>query len=295
MNATKHIVAVAKRAQQLLKQQQEIERQVEQRCVPRVRRAGAAAGQAAVSDLRLFVLAGGSRANLWRCLATALCAGGSPPPPGSPGWGSTCQRWQWTPGAASPLCWCASWTAPRATSCWCAARMARRRARSLHSWSRRWVRACRAWGALRMPGCPSMRTAAEQVGAAAVLNLAARQLFSGGKHAAQVSRAAVVHRLPGPRLELLGSGAMEWSRERDRCLNVTATKLHSLSDARLRAKSDVSKLAGNLAQSSLPVTYRCGLGLRAVVVLAGTGVALCSRRHALPHRRIVVEGTPLKA
>ena len=31
MNATKHIVAVARRAQQLLKQQQEIERQVEQR------------------------------------------------------------------------------------------------------------------------------------------------------------------------------------------------------------------------------------------------------------------------
>ncbi len=72
----------------------------------------------------------------------------------------------------------------------------------------------------------------------------------------QVSRTAVQHRLPGPRLELLGSGVMEWSRERDRCLNVTASKLHSLTDARLRSKADVSKLAGALAQSSLPVSYK---------------------------------------
>lgn len=72
----------------------------------------------------------------------------------------------------------------------------------------------------------------------------------------EVARVAVQQHLPGPRLELLGSGMMEWSRERDRCLNVTATKLHSLADARLRTKGDVSKLAGALAQSSLPVTYR---------------------------------------
>ena len=71
-----------------------------------------------------------------------------------------------------------------------------------------------------------------------------------------MSRVAVQNRLPGPRLELLGSGTMEWSRERDRCLNITACKLHSLTDARLRSKGDVSKLAGALAQSSLPVSYK---------------------------------------
>ena len=74
--------------------------------------------------------------------------------------------------------------------------------------------------------------------------------------APQVSRAAVQHRLPGARLELLGSGAMEWSRERDRTLSVTASRLASLNDARLRSKADVSKLAGALAQAALPVTYK---------------------------------------
>ncbi|GAB4815393.1 hypothetical protein N2152v2_002439 [Parachlorella kessleri] len=164
MNATKHIVAVARRAQQLFKQQQEIERQVEQRWE------SATAGQPWVGQHLAAV---------------------------------TMDSWGRFP--------------------YVLVRLADRSNR--HK--------------LLVRGRNGMEEAA---------------MFAQLEQ--EVSRAAVQHRLPGPRLELLGSGTMEWSRERDRCLNITACKLHSLTDARLRSKGDVSKLAGALAQSSLPVSYK---------------------------------------
>ena len=72
----------------------------------------------------------------------------------------------------------------------------------------------------------------------------------------EVAATAVQQRQPGPRLELLGTGVMEWSRDHDSCLKVSGTKVHSFADARLQSKEDVALLAGTLAQSSLPANFK---------------------------------------
>jgi hypothetical protein len=68
----------------------------------------------------------------------------------------------------------------------------------------------------------------------------------------EVARHAAQHGLPGSRVELLGSGGMEWSRQQERCLNVAAHKLHSVVDNRVQSKGDVARVAGALAQTGLP-------------------------------------------
>lgn len=164
LNATQHIVAVARRAQQLLKQQQEIERQVEER---------------------------------WECASSG-------------------QPWV---GQHLPAVTIDSW-----------GRFAFVLVRLLDRSSRHKVVVRGRNGS----DDGALWTQLEQ----------------------EVSHVAGQYCLPGPRLELLGNGIMEWSRERDRTLNIVAGNLHACTDAGLKSKSDVSRLAGALVQSSLPMTYK---------------------------------------
>lgn len=78
----------------------------------------------------------------------------------------------------------------------------------------------------------------------------------------EVASQAVQHRQSSPRLELLGSGTMEWSRDRDRCLKVNGTKLHTCTDPRLQTVADVAFLAGAVAQSSLADSFLVDFGRR---------------------------------
>jgi hypothetical protein len=68
----------------------------------------------------------------------------------------------------------------------------------------------------------------------------------------EVARSAQEQKLPMPQVELLGSGTMEWSKKRDRRLQISGRKLHAAGDTRLKTKADVGRLTGELAQSSLP-------------------------------------------
>ena len=79
-----------------------------------------------------------------------------------------------------------------------------------------------------------------------------RQAFNGLEQ--EVARAAVQHRLPNPRLELLGQGWMEWQRgDKERSLAVQANTLHSAAaqDARLQHVKDLGRMVAQLARSSL--------------------------------------------
>jgi hypothetical protein len=73
----------------------------------------------------------------------------------------------------------------------------------------------------------------------------------------EVARSAAQHGLPPPRADLLGSGRMQWSRERERCLDVTAQKLQKGSaDAGLQTKDDLARVAGSLALTGLPPNHQ---------------------------------------
>jgi hypothetical protein len=68
----------------------------------------------------------------------------------------------------------------------------------------------------------------------------------------EVQAEALNRRLPVPKVDVLGSGRMEWSRERDRCLIITGCAVISALDTRLKRKEDVGRVAGALARTGLP-------------------------------------------
>lgn len=67
----------------------------------------------------------------------------------------------------------------------------------------------------------------------------------------EVAKEASSRKLPLPRVEVLGSGMMQWSRDRDRCLNISGTNLFKMVDNRLKTKEDVGRVAGALVQTGL--------------------------------------------
>lgn len=71
----------------------------------------------------------------------------------------------------------------------------------------------------------------------------------------EVCAEAMKRRLTVPRVDVLGSGRMEWCRDRDRCLLISGTTVHSALDTRLRRKEDVGRVAGALARTGLPAGH----------------------------------------
>ncbi|CAL8467141.1 g6677 [Coccomyxa elongata] len=63
-------------------------------------------------------------------------------------------------------------------------------------------------------------------------------------------------RLPQASVTLMGSGSMEWIRERDRVINVSAGKVVSGLDGSIHSKEDVARLTAALTRASLPMHYR---------------------------------------
>ena len=86
----------------------------------------------------------------------------------------------------------------------------------------------------------------------------------------EVAAESVNHRLGVPRVDVLGSGNIEWSRERDRCLIITGCAVHSALDTRLKRKEDVGRVAGALARTGLPA-------LHTVIVSDGPQASLLNR------------------
>lgn len=80
----------------------------------------------------------------------------------------------------------------------------------------------------------------------------------------EVNAEALNRRLAVPKLDILGSGKIEWSRERDRCLIITGSAVHSALDTRLKRKEDVGRVAGALVRTGLPA-------LHTVIVADGGG------------------------
>lgn len=89
----------------------------------------------------------------------------------------------------------------------------------------------------------------------------------------EVLSEAANRRLAGPRVDVLGSGNIEWSRERDRCLIITGCAVHSALDTRLKRKEDVGRVAGALARTGLPA-------LHTVIVAEGPQANVLSRTRA---------------
>lgn len=71
----------------------------------------------------------------------------------------------------------------------------------------------------------------------------------------EISAEALNRRLAVPKVDILGSGKIEWSRERDRCLIITGSAVHSALDTRLKRKEDVGRVAGALARTGLPALH----------------------------------------
>jgi Janus/Ocnus family (Ocnus) len=71
----------------------------------------------------------------------------------------------------------------------------------------------------------------------------------------EVSAEALNRRLAVPKVDVLGSGKIDWSRERDRCLIITGSAVHSALDTRLKRKEDVGRVAGALARTGLPALH----------------------------------------
>lgn len=67
----------------------------------------------------------------------------------------------------------------------------------------------------------------------------------------EVTQEATKRKLPRPRVEMLGSGTIEWSNELDRCLTISGTTLYMALDGKLRTVEDVGRVAGVLTQSGL--------------------------------------------
>ncbi len=63
-------------------------------------------------------------------------------------------------------------------------------------------------------------------------------------------------RLPQATVTLMGSGVMEWIRERDRVIHVSAGKMVSGPDGSIHSKDDIARLAAALTRASLPMHYR---------------------------------------
>ena len=71
----------------------------------------------------------------------------------------------------------------------------------------------------------------------------------------EVTAEALNRRLSVPKIDVLGSGRIEWSRERDRCLTITGSAVHSALDTRLKRKEDVGRVAAALARTGLPALH----------------------------------------
>ncbi|GBF98655.1 hypothetical protein Rsub_11649 [Raphidocelis subcapitata] len=76
----------------------------------------------------------------------------------------------------------------------------------------------------------------------------------------QVLAAAAARGVPAEPLELVGSGVMEWRRDRDRCLQLHSPLVPPRAGGRSMAPAEVLSLASVLTQQSLPCTYRCSVG-----------------------------------
>lgn len=72
----------------------------------------------------------------------------------------------------------------------------------------------------------------------------------------EAARVAVAHRLPGPRVELVATGRMEWvaAASQRRTLRVRAGRLlpPAAKDTRLRSTAGVSAVVAELARASFP-------------------------------------------
>ncbi|KAK9824568.1 hypothetical protein WJX72_011385 [[Myrmecia] bisecta] len=71
----------------------------------------------------------------------------------------------------------------------------------------------------------------------------------------EVMQVIAEQRLPNVMVTLLGSGIMEWSRERDRRLDVYQGRVVKGGDASIMSSMDVARLAGALTRASLPMHY----------------------------------------
>lgn len=84
--------------------------------------------------------------------------------------------------------------------------------------------------------------------------LQAQQVYSHLER--EVARTAAEHGIVCPALELLCSGEMQWSRDgkASQCLVITAKRLHSLADSRLKERDDIGRVAATIAESAIPET-----------------------------------------
>jgi hypothetical protein len=60
-------------------------------------------------------------------------------------------------------------------------------------------------------------------------------------------------RFPQASVILIGSGLMEWSRERDRVINVSAGMVVAQVDGSIHSREDVARLTAALTRASLPM------------------------------------------
>lgn len=82
-----------------------------------------------------------------------------------------------------------------------------------------------------------------------------QQAFASAEQ--EAARVAVSHRLPGPRVELVASGRMEWvaaSDDQRRSLRIRASRLlpPAAKDARLHSTAGVSAVVAELVRASFP-------------------------------------------
>jgi hypothetical protein len=71
----------------------------------------------------------------------------------------------------------------------------------------------------------------------------------------EVSAAASTLRLPTPVVDVLGSGNMSWSSQRDRSLNITGTTVYMAVSSQVVTKEDVGRVAGALARTGLSAMH----------------------------------------
>ncbi len=70
---------------------------------------------------------------------------------------------------------------------------------------------------------------------------------------AQVLNVTARGRFPQASVILIGSGLMEWSRERDRVINVSAGMVVAQVDGSIHSREDVARLTAALTRASLPM------------------------------------------
>lgn len=71
----------------------------------------------------------------------------------------------------------------------------------------------------------------------------------------EVAQVCSTRRVPPVTTQLVGGGVMEWSRDRDRYLNVSEGRVVMGSHSSVQTKGDVARLAGALTRCSLPMHY----------------------------------------